>query len=184
VPERDPSPKGSELDAGSRPVLTAAERGIFALRLSIGLVWALNLIFIFDPQNAFFATFAATAGSFAPVSLGGAGFPAFVAAHPMFFSIAIAAVTLYLALAFLLGLTTRFACLVGAGFALLLLISQFGAKFYVPGGTDVGPMPIYVATYVALALGGAERYLSLDAALSARGYWRRLGLPSVPGRPA
>src|SRR5580658_3416292 len=82
-----------------------AARGLVALRLAIGMVWALNLIFIFDPQNQFFPTFAATAGSFAPQSLGGAGFPTFIATHSFAFSILIAGVTLYLAIAFLLGFT-------------------------------------------------------------------------------
>jgi hypothetical protein len=144
---------------------------MIALRIAIGLVWAVNLVFIFDPQNAFFATFATTAGSFAPVSLGGAGFPNFVAAHAMVFSVLIASVTLYLAVSFLLGVTTRLACVVGSGFALLLLVSQFGATFNIPGGTDVGPMPIYLACYFAMSVGHAERYASLDSLLARWTAW-------------
>jgi uncharacterized membrane protein YphA (DoxX/SURF4 family) len=145
-----------------------AHRGLVALRLGIGLVWAVNLIFIFDPQNHFFSTFASTASSFSSVSLGGTGFPAFVASHPALFSVLIAGVTLYLAVAFLLGLTTRLACGVGAGFAIALLVSQWGATFVIPGGTDVGPMPIYLGVYLALAVGHAGRYFSLDAVIAAR----------------
>ena len=63
--------------------------------------------------------------------------------------------------------------MVGAGFALALLLSQWGATFYIPGGTDVGPMPIYVAVYLALTVGHAERYFSLDALVAEhRPSWR------------
>jgi uncharacterized membrane protein YphA (DoxX/SURF4 family) len=140
------------------------------LRLGIGLVWAFNLVFIFDPENGFFTSFSATAASYAPVSLGGAGFPAFVASHSVIFSWLIAGVTVYLAIAFLLGITTRFACLVGGAFAIALLVSQFGGTFVMPGGTDVGPMPLYLAAYLALAVGRAERYLSIDAVLARHGH--------------
>jgi hypothetical protein len=142
---------------------------MLSLRLGIGAVWAINLIFIFDPQNAFFTSFSSTAGSYAPVSLGGAAFPNFVAAHPLVFSLLIGGITLYLAAAFLLGFTTRLACVVGAGFAIALLVSQFGATFNIPGGTDVGPMPLYLAAYLAMLAGHAERYFSLDAAVARRG---------------
>lgn len=141
----------------------AASTGLFALRLGIGLVWAMNCVYIFDPANDFFSGFSAEAASFAPVALGGGALPRFAAAHPAVFSILIAATTLYLAVAFLLGGTTRWACGIGIGFALALLVSQFGLTFVVPGGTDVGPMPIYVAVYAALLLGRAERVFSLDA---------------------
>jgi hypothetical protein len=151
----------------------SAHRGLVALRLAIGVVWSLNLIFIFDPKNQFFSTFASTASSYASVSLGGSGFPIFVAAYPTLFSFLIAGITLYLAIAFLFGITTRVACVVGAGFALALLCSQWGATFLIPGGTDVGPMPIYLAVYFALAVGHAERYFSVDAlAIEGRLGWR------------
>ena len=159
-----------EADATARSL----RRGIIALRLALGLVWALNLIFIFDPANDFFSTFASTAASYAPVSLGGAGFPTFVSAHPALFSALIALVTLYLAIAFLFGVTTRVACWVGAGFALALFVSQFGATFVIPGGTDVGPMPLYLAAYFALWVGHAERHASVDALLARHGWrWAR-----------
>jgi hypothetical protein len=149
------------------------------LRVTLGLVWCFNLIFIFDPENAFFSTFAATAGAFGPSSLGGPGLPAFVAASPVLFSVVIAAVSVYLAIAFLFGLTTRLACCLGAVFAVLLLVSQFGTTFGIPGGTDVGPMPLYLASYLALTVGRADYYLSLDARLArsvdgrTRWWWTR-----------
>jgi hypothetical protein len=148
-----------------------------ALRLGIGLVWALNLLFIFDPANGFFSGFSATAADYAPTSLGGTGFPQFVAAHPTFFSALIAGVTLYLAAAFLTGTTTRLACVVGSVFAMALLISQFGSTFVIPGGTDVGPMPLYVAAYVALFVGRSEQSFSVDSWWSHRVLWRRRATP-------
>jgi uncharacterized membrane protein YphA (DoxX/SURF4 family) len=161
---------------------TSTRRALVALRLAIGTVWAVNLVFIFDPQNAFFSTFATTASSYTSGSLGGPGFPAFVAAHPEVFSFLIAGVTLYLAVAFLLGVTTRFACVVGTAFAMALLISQWGGTFMIPGGTDVGPMPLYLGIYLALAVGHAERYFSLDALAARRWFGLRHG--SFRSRPA
>jgi uncharacterized membrane protein YphA (DoxX/SURF4 family) len=148
-----------------------------ALRIGIGLVWALNLMFIFDPQNGFFSGFSTTAAGYAPTSLGGTGFPQFVAAHPAVFSTLIAGVTLYLAVAFLTGTTTRLACVVGSIFALALLISQFGSTFVIPGGTDVGPMPLYVAAYVALFVGRSEQSFSVDSWRSHRILRRRRAAP-------
>jgi uncharacterized membrane protein YphA (DoxX/SURF4 family) len=167
-------------DPSSAPSLSEpyARKGILALRLGIGAVWALNLLFIFDPANGYFTGFSSTAQSFSGQSLGGGGFPQFVASYPAAFSILIAGVTLYLAVAFLFGVTTRWACFVGAGFALALLISQWGGTFVIPGGTDVGPMPIYVAVYVALFLGHAEQSLSLDAWLGARVHRVRRAKPA------
>jgi hypothetical protein len=158
-------------------------RGILALRIGIGLVWAFNLLFVFDPANGFFTGFAATAASFDSSSLGGGGFPALVAAHAMVFSVLIAGATLYLAVAFLFGVTTRVACVVGSIFALGLLVSQFGQTFFIPGGTDVGPMPIYVAVYVALFAGHAERTYSVDAWWTARHAARVLPAPTPDAVP-
>ncbi|MCI4356901.1 MAG: hypothetical protein L3K18_07155 [Thermoplasmata archaeon] len=154
--------------------LSSAGRGMVALRLGFGAIWALNLVFILDPANQFFSTFGATASSYAPASIVGAGFPTFVAAHPAVFSALIAGVTVYLAIAFLLGLTTRIACLVGGGFAALLLVSQFNGTFLIPGGTDVGPMPLYLAAYAALLVGQAQRYWSLDEWIAGHGLHSRL----------
>jgi hypothetical protein len=144
-------------------------------------VWALNLVCIFDPANGYFTGFGATAASVEGTSLGGSAFPTFVAAHPLVFSLVIAVVTLYLAIAFLFGVSTRAACIVGTVFALALLVSQFGSTFVI-GGTDVGPMPIYVAVFGALFFGHAERTLSFDAGWSARAQRNRAPVPlSQPG---
>ena len=61
-----------------------------------------------------------------------------------------------------MGLTTRFACDVGIVFSAALLATQVGSTFSVPGGTDVGPHPLYLLIYGTLILGGAGRYLSVD----------------------
>ncbi len=42
-----------------------------ALRLGMGVLWALNLIFVVAPGNQFFSTFRAATLSFAPSTLGG-----------------------------------------------------------------------------------------------------------------
>lgn len=146
------------------------------LRVGMGIIWALNLVFVLDPENSYFATFRSTALSYAPTTYGGVGFPDWVAAHPTFFAGLVALLTLYLAVAFLCGLTTRLACFVGAGFSVALLITQLGSTFYFPGGTDVGPHPLYLLIYAVLFLGGAGRYVALD-------HWiwvtRRARLPRI-----
>ena len=150
------APASSDPDRRDGPGVDPA-RGLWALRLAIGIIWSLNLIFIVDPANGFFSGFASTAQGFAGQSVGGAILPDLVAAHPMVFAALIAGVTAYLAAAFLLGVTVRWACGVGIFFASVLLISQFGGTFVIPGGTDVGPMPLYIGIYAALLWGRADR---------------------------
>ncbi|MGC2034882.1 MAG: hypothetical protein WA761_05500 [Thermoplasmata archaeon] len=154
---------------------------ITALRIGIGIVWAVNSLFILLPANQFFATFGSTADSFAGSTLGGPGIANFVASNAGAFSILLAGVTMYLAIALVLGLTTRIACVVGAVFSLFLFLTQFGVTFFFPGGTDVGPHPIYILVYVALLVGQAGRTFSLDNWLSARLVTRRLSR-AQPGR--
>jgi uncharacterized membrane protein YphA (DoxX/SURF4 family) len=177
-----PGPHG-----GPSTSISQNELGVLSLRWALGCIWALNMIFIFDPANGFFPTFSATASSFATSSLGGSGFPNFVAAQPWLFSGLIAAVTTYLAVAFLFGLTTRIACIVGTGFAAGLLVSQFGITFIIPGGTDVGPMPLYIGMYVALFISGSAPRYSLDAVLRRAWIRRRVAADarraSVAPRP-
>ncbi len=151
-----------EHGAGPAPGGTLRHRSLELLRIGIGVVWLLNLIFVFDPSNQFFGTFSSTALSFAPTSLGGPGVADFVAAHAVVFAWLIAIVTAYLAIAFITGFTTRFACLVGILFSVALLITQVGSTFSIPNGTDVGPHPLYVLIYVVLIVGGAGRALSID----------------------
>ncbi|MCI4332228.1 MAG: hypothetical protein L3K01_00625 [Thermoplasmata archaeon] len=132
------------------------------LRVGMGVIWVLNLLFVIDPENQFFGTFQSTAQSYAPTTYGGSALPDWVAAHASVFAWVVALVTAYLALAFLLGATTRFACLVGFLFSAVFLVTQVGSTFNIPGGTDVGPHPLYMLISVVLFLGGAGRYLALD----------------------
>jgi hypothetical protein len=136
------------------------------LRIGTGLIWLTNLIYIADPANRYWASFSATARSFAPTTIGGPGLAEYVSAHPFVFSWAIALITGYLAVAFLLGFTTRAACLVGGGFSGVLLATQVGSTFFFPGGTDVGAHPLYLLIYAALVLGGAGASVSLDSVLA------------------
>ncbi len=62
----------------------------------MGLVWALNMIFILAPSNHFFPTFQSVALSFAPTSLGGPAVADFVAAHWFVFAWITAVLTGYL----------------------------------------------------------------------------------------
>lgn len=153
------------------PELWRADRqgvAIDLLRIGTGVVWALNLVFIVDPTNQFFATFRYTALSFGPTSLGGASAADFVAAHALLFAWITALFTAYLAVAFLLGVTTRLACVLGAGASILFLLTQYYSTFTVPGGTDVGPHPLYLVIYLVLFTGGAGTYFSID-----RGAWTK-----------
>ena len=133
------------------------------LRIGIGLVWALNLMYILAPSNRFFAGFQSTAGGFGSSSLGGAGFASFAASHATLFAWGIALLTGYLAVAFLAGLTTRLACVVGGVASTAFIVTQFYSTFALNGtGTDVGPHPIYILVYVILFTGMAGQYFALD----------------------
>jgi uncharacterized membrane protein YphA (DoxX/SURF4 family) len=140
--------------------------------VGMGVIWALNMLFILDPANQFFSTFQATAISFAPTSLGGPGVADFVAAHALVFAWITAILTAYLAVAFLLGVTTRLACLVGGVASVVFLVTQFVSTFQAPGGTDVGPHPLYLLIYLILFVGGAGRYLSVDQRIARNGHAR------------
>jgi uncharacterized membrane protein YphA (DoxX/SURF4 family) len=159
-PERVPEPPGADS--------TPAVRALMVLRIGLGIVWTLNLLFILDPSNAFFPTFASTASSFESTTLGGSAIPTFVSAHANVFAALTAGVTVYLAIAFLLGLTTRAACWVGLVFNGLLLLTQYGQIVIIPGGTDVGPHPLYLLTYSTLLVAGTAGPWSLDAWLGLR----------------
>jgi len=141
-------------------------RGVEFLRLGLGLVWLANLVFIVDPANRFFPTYSDTVLSYGPstpVLLGGAALTGFVAAHAGLFAALTALVTAYLAAAFLSGITVRPAIVVGSIFTVLLLVTQWGQTFGMPGGTDVGPMPLYLLIYAFLWVGGAGTSLRLGA---------------------
>ncbi|MCI4347084.1 MAG: hypothetical protein L3J97_00500, partial [Thermoplasmata archaeon] len=165
-----------------------ARRAAFAielLRIGVGILWALNLIFVVAPANDFFGNFGQIALSFGPTTLGGPALAQFVAAHATVFSWVVALLTGYLAVAFLLGLTTRWACFLGGIFSAVLLGVQVGSTFVFPGGTDVGEHPLYMLLYVALVVGGAGQALSTDrwiAAALARRRARRAA-PAVPTLP-
>jgi hypothetical protein len=145
-----------------------ARMALTALRLGLGLIWSLNLLFVFAPTNQFFSTFSLTAQGFGPSTLGGPWLASFVAAHPLWFSAVVAGITLYLAVAFVLGWTTRAASVIGAIFSIILLLTQFGSVFAFPGGTDVGPHPLYLAIYVTLFLSPRDLPFSLDTWLGRR----------------
>jgi uncharacterized membrane protein YphA (DoxX/SURF4 family) len=142
------------------------------LRVGVGLVWVLNLVFIVDPANQFFSTFQDTALSFASTSFGGPGVADFVAANATVFAWVTAALTGYLAVAFVLGVTTRLACGVGGAASIAFLLTQFLSTFLIPGGTDVGPHPLYLLIYLILFTGGAGKYLAVDHWVWATGHAR------------
>jgi len=140
-----------------------AGRALDLLRILLGVIWTANLLFIFLPAADFWGGFAATAASYGPTSLGGPGFAEYVAANPTFFAWLIVVASVYLAIALLLGVTTRLACMVGFVASGAFFATQWNATFLFPGGTDVGAHPLYLAIYVALFFGGAGRFWSLDA---------------------
>lgn len=164
-------------------------RALDLLRIMLGVIWTVNLLFIFLPASAanYFDPnfFSSTAYSYAFSSVIGPGLPNYVAADPVFFSWLIAVGSVYLAAAFLLGFTTRLACLVGSAASVVFLLTQWNAIFVWGWGTDVGAHPLYLAIYVALFVGGAGRYWALDAWLwradRARPSWvTRLVAPPSP----
>jgi hypothetical protein len=177
----DPAPPN---DRGRQLSLT-----VELLRIGVGLVWALNFVFIVAPANHYFGNFGQTALSFAPTTLGGPALAQFVAGNSTVFAWIVAVLTGYLMLALTFGLTTRWACLLGAIFSAVLLGTQVGSTFVFPGGTDVGEHPLYLLIYMVLVLGGAGQSLSADHWISSTLAQRRAAraaraaraLPS-PGR--
>lgn len=147
----------------SSPAVERPQRAIDLLRIMLGVVWAGNLIFIFVPGADFWNQFSAVASSYGPTTPSGSGLTDFVASQPLLFSMLVAAVSVYLAVAFLAGFTTRLACAIGFLGSLVLFWTQYGSTFTVPGGTDVGAHPLYLAIYVALYVGGAGRLWSVDS---------------------
>ncbi len=149
-------------------------RALDVLRILLGVIWGANLLFIFLPQSAANywnpTFFSSTAYSYAFSSVIGPGLPNFVAAYPMFFASLIAIGSTYLAVAFLLGITTRLASLLGLIASVLLLLTQWNGIFVWGWGTDVGAQPLYIAICLALLVGGAGRYWALDAWI-----WKSVG---------
>jgi len=156
---------------------------IEVLRIGLGIVWFANFFFIVYPPNDFFGDFSSLTLTFAPVSFGGPGFVDYVAAHPLFFSWAVAVTTGYLAFAFTLGLSTRIACFVGAFFSAILFAIQIGSIFVFPGGTDVGEHPLFILISAVLLVGGAGQAFSLDDWI-ARAWARRRLARATAVRPA
>ncbi len=154
--------------------MTRPSRAIELLRILIGVVWLANLLFIVVPANDYWSTFGSAAQSYGPTSLGGAGLANFVAANPTVFAWLIALATAYLAVALILGVTTRLALLVGSAASVVFLVTQFGSTFAFPGGTDVGAHPLYLVIYATLWIGGAGRSLSVDSLLWKRGWGRKV----------
>ncbi len=140
-----------------------AWRGLDVLRILLGVIWAANLLFIIVPSADYWSTFADVASSYGPTTLGGPGLANYVAANPVFFAWLITSATAYLAVAFLLGFTTRLACVVGFVASVVFFLTQWDTTFAFPGGTDVGAHPLYMACYVALFVGGAGRFWAVDA---------------------
>ena len=166
VPARDAGPTGAT-DARSAGALEL-------LRFTVGAIWLANLLFIVVPSAGYWSTFAAVAQSYAPTTLGGPWLADLVAAHPVVFSWLIALLTAYLAIAFLSGVTTRLACVLGGAASVLFLLTQFGSTFSFPGGTEVGAHPLYLVIYAALWVGGAGKAWALDGWLWRRGWGRRV----------
>ncbi len=166
--------------------IDSAALAIEVLRIAMGSIWLLNLIFVVDPANEWFdpSRFSAIAGSFAPSTLVGPGIADFIAARPIIFAWLIALMTAYLAAAFLLGVTTRFACLVGFVASSLFVLTQWGTIWSMPGGTDVGAHPLYLAMYVVLFLGGAGRHVSANERVWLRWRARLLRMPRLGAAPS
>lgn len=147
----EPGPRG--LGAVLAPQGHAA-RGMELLRVGLGVVWAASLGYFLVPSTGYWS--------------------GLVAAHSLYFAWAIALATAYLAVAFLMGVTTRLASAVGAIVSIAFLITQFGTSFAFLGGTGVGPQLLYLAIYASLWVGGAGRLWAVDGALWKRGWGQRV----------
>lgn len=187
-PAPDQLPGSSDRFVGSRPRAPPSPV-LDGLRVGLGLVWLVNLLFIVLPSAQYWSTFAEVAQSYGPSTFGGPGLADLVATHAALFAGLLAVVTAYLAIALILGITTRFALVVGTVTSAILLITQFGTTFVVPGGTDVGAQPLYLLMYASLWYGGAGQLWAIDAWLWFQGWGERVpwarwfASPAPPGAP-
>ena len=144
-----------EVEHGARFTTSSSRRAIELLRIALGGIWAVNLLFIVYPAADYWATFSTLVQSSVGGSSGAGTISGLVLDDPLLFAWAVAGVTVYLAVAFLLGIGTKIACVIGAVFSAALFGLGLGSTFAFPGGTDVGPHPVYLAAYAALYLGDA-----------------------------
>lgn len=151
-----------------------ATRGIELLRIGIGMVWALNLLFLVLPVSGAWSSLRGVALSYGAVTLGGPGLLGLVGAHATVFAWLIALAAAYLAVAFLFGVTTRLACGVGAVLSVAFFVARFGSPLVSAGGTGVGPQPLYLAIYAALWIGQAGQLWAIDGQLWKRGWGRHV----------
>ncbi|MHB8351438.1 MAG: hypothetical protein ACYDFT_01900 [Thermoplasmata archaeon] len=183
-PTRAQDPVSPGTSGSSRPAPYPVVDG---LRVGLGLIWLVNLLFIILPSANYWSSFATVAQSYGPSSFGGPGLAGFVASHAPWFAALLAVVTAYLAVALILGVSTRFALVVGTVTSAILLVTQFGTTFVVPGGTDVGAQPLYLLMYAALWYGGAGQLYAVDAWLWFQGWGARVPMarwfasPAPPG---
>ena len=175
VESREVTPAGVELSSSASAILV--------LRVTLGLIWTGNLFFVLLPSNDFFGGFGSAVTGLGGGSLVGPELVTIAVQYSPITSIVVAGTTGYLALAFLLGASTRLACLIGIVFSGVLLVLQWGSTFVFPGGTDVGPHPLYIAASLALLIGRAESRYSLDAMFSRAMHRASSPAPSGPSRP-
>lgn len=164
-------------------------RGIAALRIVFGAVWAIDAWFKWQPAFAsHFTGYLMQARNHQPAAI--VAWITFwlhvVSLSPAFFAHMVALSETCIALCLVLGAFSNLTCCAGIvlSFVIWSAAEGFGGT-YSPGSTDIGVSIIYVLVFVGLFLGNAGRVFGLDRSLDKLlGRWCFLASASVTSRAA
>jgi uncharacterized membrane protein YphA (DoxX/SURF4 family) len=178
---------------GTEPAATPAggspgrARGVDAVRIAFGAVWAVDAIFKWLPGFVHGQTLDKELGSAAkigtPVVYQWIGlWHAVGTAAPAAFAVGVAVVETLIALGLLLGAVSRLVLLGSAvfSFGIWSAAEGFHLPWTRPGSTDLGPSVAYVVASLALYAAGAGATWSVDGRLLPR--LGRLGVLCAPPR--
>lgn len=174
----------SRQQAKRSPLALWRRRGIAALRILFGGIWALNAWFAwqFSSVNTFAGCLAHPTSHQAPLIAGWTLFcMRVVNPQPHFFVYLIAMGETLIALCLIFGVLNNLACGAGMLFSLLLWFTAEGlGKPYGLIGTDVGVMIVSVLLFMGLLLGGAGQTFGADRYLVRKlGRWSFLASGGV-----
>jgi thiosulfate dehydrogenase (quinone) large subunit len=156
-----------------RPWPTWRTKGIAALRILFGLIWAINAWFKWHPvfqRNIVETVTGAKAGQAGPIQAWIAFWGHIVASNPMLFAHLLAATETAIAVFLILGLLGNLTDVVGMVLALGIWSTAegFGGPYKPGDSTDIGTAIIYAVVFAILLMISASRYYGLDQWLTPR----------------
>ncbi len=148
-------------------------KGIAALRILFGLIWAINAWFKWHPvfqRNIVETVTGAKEGQPGPIQAWIAFWAHIVASNPMLFAHILATTETAIAVLLLLGLLGNLTDVVGILLALGIWSTAegFGGPYKPGDSTDIGTAIIYAVVFAILLVVSASRYYGLDHWLTPR----------------